>query len=415
MKPVDIPSHSQLSLPLLEALKEHGPLSPSKVADAVADRLGLPSEVRNARRPMPSYSRDGVNLFERRLRWIRQSHVKAGLIDDSMRATWRLTDLGGRFCRDAKPGIVVTVFETDAGAAVWAEFQSALGYLADGSVQAVITSTPYPITGGRRYGTFTPEQVVNLVEDMFTALKPKLRPDGSVFLNLADVWNQGSPTRSTYQERIILNLTEKFGFHFADRFIWHSPSKPAATDWVTKRRERVRSSNEQFLWFSPTARPKADNRQVLVPYGETMRRTLAAGGDRRTPRPSGHGHAGESYAKDNGGAIPPNFFNVPHATSNSAYIQYCKRMGLDTHPARFPAGGILEFFVKLSTTPGDLVVDCCAGSQLLADACQRLGRRWFTTERHLPYIRGGEAHFRHLPDFHSLGIMGEQRPVLPLP
>lgn len=410
-----LPPPSQLELPLLEVLLEHGALSPARAADLVAEKIRLDPAVREARQPMPGYSSRGVNLFERRLRWTRHGHVKAGLVSDRERATWRLTEKGERFCQEAQPGMILTVFETDNGAALWAEFQTGLGLLVDGSVQACITSTPFPIVGGRDYGIFTPDQVVNLVEELFIGLKPKLRADGSVFLNLADVWERGRPTRSLYQERILLNLVERHGFFLADRFAWHSPTKPAATDWVTKRRVRVRSSMESFFWLSPSPNPKADNRNVLVPYGRTMQRALAAGGDRRASRPSGHGHAGASYTKDNGGAIPPNFFCATNAAGNTPYHRYCRTMKLPIHPARFPSGGILEFFVRLATAPGDLVVDLCAGSQQLNDVCERLGRQWFTTEKNLAFIRGGESYFRHLPSFHSFGIPAERRPVLPLP
>lgn len=404
-----------MELPLLEVLNSNGPLSPGRAADLVAERMGVSEAVRHARKPMPGYSKRGVNLFERRLRWVRHDHVKAGLVSDMERATWRLTENGAKFCQEAKPGMFLTVFATDFGTAVWAEFQTGLGLLKDGCVQACITSPPFPCVGGRQYGTFTPDQLINLVEELFIGLKPKLKNDGSVFLNLADVWEKGRPTRSLYQERILINLVERHGYFLADRFSWHSPTKPAATDWVTKRRVRVRSSMETFFWLSPTPNPKADNRNVLVPYGRTMRRILAKGGDSRAPRPSGHGHTGASYQNNNGGAIPPNFFCEGNATSNSLYHRYCRTMRIPLHPARFPAGNILEFFVNLATSPGDLVVDLCGGSQQVPDVCERLGRRWFSTERNLGYIRGGEAYFREVGGYHSFGVPNETRLVAPLP
>ncbi len=36
-----LPSHVRLSLPLLQVLQEHGPLSPSEATERVADKLGL--------------------------------------------------------------------------------------------------------------------------------------------------------------------------------------------------------------------------------------------------------------------------------------------------------------------------------------------------------------------------------------
>lgn len=411
---IALPSHRQLALPLLEVLRENDGITPSEAADRVAKRLGLPDEVRRATIPMPRYSRRGVNTFERRLRWAKQSHVDSGFVASKERARWHLTDAGAKFCQEARPGLMVTVFETDNGAAVWAEFQTAMGAIADGQLQACITSTPYPILKGRAYGRMTPEACVAMIEEMFQGLRRKLTADGSVVINLAPVWLKGIPARSIYQHELLVKLVKEHGFYLCDEHPWHSPSKPAVTDWVTKRRERCRSSMESFYWLSPTPHPYADNRQVLVPYGETMRRTLARGGDGRTTRPSGHGHTGPSYSVDNGGSIPPNFFNVSNAASNTFYHRECRRLRLPLHPATFP-DEVCDFFVKFLSRPGDLVADLCGGSLKLAEACERHGRRWFSSERFLPYIRGGQSRFLSAPGFHSLGIPGEPISVLPLP
>lgn len=414
---VALPTHKQLALPLLLALGE-GALSPSQAADRVCEMLQLPSEVREATQPMPGYSRRGVNLLERRLRWVKQSHVRAGFVHSEERARWQLTASGQKFSQDASPGILVTVFETELGAAVWAEFETAMGVIADGSVQALVTSPPYPVVGGKKYGRFTPDQCLAMLDKLFRSLPRVLKPDASVILNLTDVWERGQPTRSLYQEELLIKLVKEQGWKLCDRFSRHNPAAPACTDWVTKRRERVRSTMETFFWLAPTAHPYADNRQVLAPYGATMRRILANGGVARSARPSGHGsgHKGKSYSRNNGGSIPGNFFRATNASSNDAYQRFCRSMGLPIHPARFPEDGrILEFFVNLTTRPGDLLVDCFSGSQKLPSVCEELGRRWFSVEKHLPYIRGGEARLRHADGFHSYAIPGENRLVLPLP
>ena len=410
-----LPTHTQLAFPLLEVLREHGPMSAADATQAVADRLGLSRETREARAPMPGYSKNGVGLLARRLRWVKQTHVNRGLVDSLERSTWSLTEQGRGFCHDAQPGLLLTVFETARGVCVWSDFKTAMGVLKDGSVQAVVSSPPYPILGGRAYGRFTPEACVSMLEEFFGGLRRVLTSNGSVVVNLADVWEQGQPSRSLYQEELLIKLVKTHGYFLNDRFTWINPSKPACTDWVTKRRERVRSSTEHFFWLSPTARPWADNRQVLVPYGETMRRTIIRGGDPRAPRPSGHGHAGASYAKDNGGAIPPNHFIASNASSNNEYHRFCRRMKLPIHPARFPEKDVLDFFIKFLTRPGDLVADFFGGSQLLPATAEKYGRRWFSCDRHLPYLRGGVGRFAGAEGLHVHSVPGEPKSVLLLP
>lgn len=413
-----LPPHRQLALPLLQVLQECGPLSPRQAADAVAEKLSLPADVRGATKPLPGYSRNGVNLFERRLRWVRQSFVKQGLMKSLERSLWDITETGEKFSREAKPGIVLTVFETENGAALWGEFQSAMGLLDDGVIRMCVTSLPYPVLSGKHYGTFTEEQVINLGEELFRGLKRTLMQDGSALLNLADCWEQGRPTRSLYQEELIIKLVREHGFHLCDKFIYHNPSTLPKTDWVTKHRVRVRSAFETFFWLSPTPHPYADNRQVLVPYGDTMRRTLEKGGDRRlrTLRPSGEGRRkAPAFAVDNGGAIPHNVIVAPNANSRGGYFDHCKRLGLTPHSARYPETGVLDTFVKMMSKPGELLADFCGGSQKLPEVAERHGRRWISVEKDLVSIRGGEGRFQGNAGFHSYAIPGEERAVLPIP
>ena len=49
------------------------------------------------------------------------------------------------------------------------------------------------------------------------------------------------------------------------------------------------------------------------------------------------------------------------------------------HPSRFPLQ-LPEFFIKLLTQPGQLVLDPFAGTCTAAVAAERLGRRWIATE-----------------------------------
>jgi site-specific DNA-methyltransferase (cytosine-N4-specific) len=93
-------------------------------------------------------------------------------------------------------------------------------------------------------------------------------------------------------------------------------------------------------------------------------RGLLRDGYRPMRRPSGHDISAK-FARDNGAAIPPNLIALANTESNSAYLRHCKEHGIAPHPARFPAG-IPEYFVRMLTDPGDLVVDPFAGSCVTA-------------------------------------------------
>jgi hypothetical protein len=69
------------------------------------------------------------------------------------------------------------------------------------------------------------------------------------------------------------------------------------------------------------------------------------------------------------------------------YHDYCEENGCLRHPAAMPVR-LPEFFVKLLTDPGDLVVDPFAGSNATGAAAERLGRRWLSVEPDQRYVEG---------------------------
>jgi site-specific DNA-methyltransferase (cytosine-N4-specific) len=109
-------------------------------------------------------------------------------------------------------------------------------------------------------------------------------------------------------------------------------------------------------------------------------------------RPSGH-DISNRFSTDNGAAIPPNLLALAHTESNSAYIRYCKDKGIAPHPARFPSD-IPEFFIRMLTDRGDLVVDPFAGSCATGEAAERTDRNWLCCELVQEYIAGAIGRFQ---------------------
>jgi len=146
--------------------------------------------------------------------------------------------------------------------------------------------------------------------------------------------------------------------------------------------------------------PKADIRHVLQPYSARMKTLL------RNPekfykakdRPSGHEISMSFGSPENGGAIPPNLLQIPNTESNSSYLRLSKVVGIEGHPARFPAA-LPEFFIKFLTDPNDLVVDIFAGSNTTGRVAEQLGRRWMAMELDATYVASSSLRFMdHLPE-----------------
>jgi site-specific DNA-methyltransferase (cytosine-N4-specific) len=108
-------------------------------------------------------------------------------------------------------------------------------------------------------------------------------------------------------------------------------------------------------------------------------------------RPSGHVITGK-FQTDRGGAIPQNVLVRGNNESNSEYMGACKALGINVHPARFPRA-LPEFFIKLLTRPGDLVVDPFAGSNTTGRVAEDLDRRWIGIDIEASYIRASGVRF----------------------
>ena len=79
--------------------------------------------------------------------------------------------------------------------------------------------------------------------------------------------------------------------------------------------------------------------------------------------------------------------------SNTTYLTACQERGIKPHPARFPKA-FPEFFIKLLTDEGDLVLDIFAGSNTTGYMAEKLARRWVAFEKQEEYLKGSLCRFR---------------------
>jgi site-specific DNA-methyltransferase (cytosine-N4-specific) len=280
-------------------------------------------------------------------------------------------------------------YSTLAGSCFQADALDILRQLKSNSVSLVLTSPPFALRRQKAYGNVAPSEYIEWFWPFAAEIHRVLRPDGSFVYDLGGAWNRGSGTRSLYQYELVLRLTKLF--HLAQEFYWYNPSKlPTPAEWVTIRRTRVKDAVNTLWWLSKTEAPNADNRRVLRPYSQSMRRLLRDG-YQTARRPSQH-DISPHFQKDNGGAIPPNILQVPNTRSSDDYFRRCREAGLPIHPARFPQP-VPEFFIRFLTEPGQLVVDPFAGSNVTGFVAELLGRRWLSVEINADYVAGSRLRF----------------------
>lgn len=286
---------------------------------------------------------------------------------------------------------LVPLYETQIGAAYVGDSLELMRSAPDNSVDLVLTSPPYALHFEKEYGNASKADYVNWFMPFAKEILRILKPTGSFVLNIGGSYNEGEPTRSLYHFKLLIALVDQLGFHLAQECFWYNPAKlPAPAEWVNVRRIRIKDSIEYVWWLSPTPWPRADNRNVLVPYSRDMERLIQRG-LRETQRPSGH-NITKKFSHDRGGAIPSNFLDWGNNDSNSAYMKACKYRGLRTHPARFPHV-LPDFFLRLLTEPADLVLDPFAGSNTTGRVAEDLGRRWLAFELDEEYLKASGLRF----------------------
>ena len=276
------------------------------------------------------------------------------------------------------------------------------------SVDLVFTSPPYALRKPKEYGNETELEYMRWFRPFAAEIHRILKPTGSLVLNLGGSWIKGQPTRSLYPYRLILDLCDPNPrrkdaprFHLAQDFYWLNPAKlPNPVEYVNVRRIRVKDAVEAVWWLSKTPYPKANNKEVLVPYSKHMQRLIATQRYNDGTRPSGW-HISKKWGRDNGGAISPNFLAGEWAggllnllvesntSSNDALRRQLRQNGKSPHPAMFPLG-LPEFFIKFLTDPGDFVVDPFAGSNATGFVADRLDRNWLSLDLSAQYVEDSE-------------------------
>ena len=294
------------------------------------------------------------------------------------------------------------LYKTDFGSAYCADALEVLKVLPEGSTNLVLTSPPYALHFKKEYGNVEKKEYIDWFMGFAEQIFRILPNDGSFVLNIGGSYNAGQPTRSLYHFKLLIALVEELGFHLAQECFWYNPAKmPMPAEWVNVRRIRVKDSVEYIWWLSKTPNPKASNLKVLNPYSQDMIR-LNQRGLKKTVRPSGHNIKPSFSQIDAGGSIPSNVIEenmsaenmliFGNNAANDSYAEGCKQAGIKRHPARFPSA-LPEFFIKLLTDEGDLVLDPFAGSNTTGAVAEKLQRFWMAVDNTESYLEGSKYRF----------------------
>lgn len=81
------------------------------------------------------------------------------------------------------------------------------------SVQLIFTSPPFPLNRAKKYGNLMGEEYKAWLCDVGNSLKPLLKENGSIVIEIGNAWNTGEPTFSTLPMETLLEFKSKCEFY----------------------------------------------------------------------------------------------------------------------------------------------------------------------------------------------------------
>ncbi len=231
------------------------------------------------------------------------------------------------------------------------------------SVDLVITSPPYADNRKKTYGGVPVTQYVDWFLPISAQLYRILKPEGSFVLNIKERVVRGE--RHTYVLELILAM-RKQGWLWTEEYIWHKKNC-----YPGKWPNRFRDAWERCLHFTKQSKFKMFQEAVRVPMGSWAKKRLGnlSATDRRRDESkvmSGFGKNVSNWlGKD--WVYPSNVLHMATECANR------------NHSATFPIS-LPEWFIKLFTVDGDIVIDPFIGSGTTAMACLNLQRHFIGIE-----------------------------------
>ena len=244
----------------------------------------------------------------------------------------------------------------------------------DNSVDLNFTSPPYADSRKHTYGGIHPNDYVNWFLPFSSEMLRVLKPTGTFVLNIKEKVVDGE--RHTYVIDLIKEM-RKQGWLWTEEFIWHKKNS-----YPGKWSNRFRDSWERLLQFNKVKHFHMYQEEVMVPVGDWAKSRLRKLSD--TDKIRDNSKSGSKFGKNVSNWLEREFVyptNVLHLATE------CNNKN---HSAAFP-NELPQWFIKLFTKDGDVVLDPFMGSGTTVIVANKLGRVGIGIEIVRDYFKLAEA------------------------
>jgi len=234
------------------------------------------------------------------------------------------------------------------------------------SIDLIITSPPYADRRKKTYGGIAVVNYIEWFKPIAIEIKRILKPTGSFFLNIKPHTTKGE--RELYVFELVLFLKKELGFMFIEEYCWTKNGFPG------KLNGRFKNAFEPVYHFTKSS-PSLIKFNPLACGHPVKKESLARANRKRSSAPA-NGSGMTAFNTDNHKKLkiarPSNVINV-----NNVSNQFTLK---SKHSATFPVG-LVDFFIKSFSDPGDLILDPFAGSGTVGLSCIDSGRKYILIDK----------------------------------
>jgi site-specific DNA-methyltransferase (adenine-specific) len=232
-----------------------------------------------------------------------------------------------------------------------------LKFIADNSVDLIVTSPPYADQRKNTYGGISHDRYVAWFLPISEQLFRVIKPSGTFILNIKEKVVDGE--RSTYVMELVMEM-RKQGWLWTEEFIWHKKNC-----YPGKWPNRFRDAWERLLQFNKDRKFQMYQEEVMVPMGDWANSRLKNLSE--TDKTRDNSKVGSGFGKNISNwlerekAYPTNVLHLATECNNKS------------HSAAFPEE-LPEWFIKLFTKEYDTVLDPFMGSGTTIIVANRMKR-----------------------------------------